>query len=225
MRSTVYLRRDAFTDLPKDAWTHGYDEGPPATDAHYGQPLNDGFVGVFVDDDGGMNPSKTTYDIIAQDATEFSHGISIHPENETQVSFSVDIWIPHGLGAQNAQMGWTGYKDGKFIRTVYVSGFSGHAQGQQVNLPMWANASEFTDVDGVTAASIDLGHHIYVWDLKNAAGKKVKSGEYTVLVEVSYWPSMQYQRVSTSVKTGKKKAKVVLEQGNLIPYLEVEYIP
>ncbi len=120
---------------------------------------------------------------------------------------------------------WIEDTDGKFIRTVYVSGFSGHAQGQQVNLPMWAHASEFADVDAVTAASIDLGHHIYVWDLKDAAGKKVKSGEYTVFVEVSYWPSMQYQRVSTSVKTGKKKAKVVLEEGNLIPYLEVEYIP
>lgn len=106
----------ASTDLPKDDWTHGYDVGPPATDAYYGSPLNDGFVGVFVDDDGGMIPSKTPYDIIAQDTTEFSSGVSIDPTQQKTLSFSVDIWIPDGPGEQNAQMGWTGYKDGKYIR-------------------------------------------------------------------------------------------------------------
>ncbi len=104
------------THLPKDAWTHGYDLGPPASDAHYGQSLNDGFVGVFVDDDGTLGPPKTTYDIIAKDSTEFSYGIALDATQQKTVSFSVDIWLPSGPGAQNAQMGWTGYKDGKYVR-------------------------------------------------------------------------------------------------------------
>jgi tetratricopeptide (TPR) repeat protein len=120
---------------------------------------------------------------------------------------------------------WVRDQDGNFVKTVYVSGFSGYAKEQQVNLPMWAHSSKFADVDAVTGASIDLGHHIYVWDLKNASGKEVKSGEYEVLVEVSYWPSMQYQRVSAPIHLGRKEARKVVKEGNLIPYLEVKYIP
>ncbi len=118
---------------------------------------------------------------------------------------------------------WVEEKNGKFIKTIYVSGFSGYARGKQVNLPMWSHSSEYKDVDGVTAASIDLGHHVYVWDLKDFSGNKVKSGEYAVVVEVAFWPSMQYQRVSAVVEIGKKGKKVITEQGNLIPYLEINY--
>jgi hypothetical protein len=120
---------------------------------------------------------------------------------------------------------WIEKKSGKFIKTIYVSGFSGYAKEKQVNLPMWTNSSKFADVDGVTSASIDLGHHIYVWDLKDTSGKKVKSGEYIVKVETAYWPSMQYQRVEAPIRIGKKERRVVVEEGNLIPYLEVKYIP
>lgn len=119
---------------------------------------------------------------------------------------------------------WIETADGAFVKTIYVSGFSGHAKGKQVNLPIWAKASKFADVDGVTAASIDLGHHIYVWDMKDIFGNQVKKGNYLVKVEVSFWPSMQYQRVEVPIDLGKKDERVVTEEGNLIPYVEVKYI-
>jgi hypothetical protein len=118
---------------------------------------------------------------------------------------------------------WVETKDGEFVKTVYVSGFSGHAQYSQVNLPMWTKSSKFADADAVTAASIDLGHHIYVWDLLDYTGKKVKAGEYKICVEVAFWPSMQYQRVETPINIGKKSVQSVKEEGNLIPYMEVKY--
>ena len=120
---------------------------------------------------------------------------------------------------------WIEDRDGNFVKTIYVSGFSGYTKEKQVNLPRWTKSSEFADVDGVTGASIDLGHHIYVWDLKDSSGEKVKSEEYIVKIEVSYWPSMQYQWVSATVKVGKKEERAIIEEGNLIPYLEVKYIP
>jgi tetratricopeptide (TPR) repeat protein len=120
---------------------------------------------------------------------------------------------------------WVEDADGEFVKTIYVSGFSGHAKERQVNLPVWAKSSEFADVDAITGASIDLGHHIYIWDLTDYTGKKVGSGEYKILVEVAYWPSMQYQRVETSIKVGKKAAREVVQEGNFIPYLEVRYQP
>jgi tetratricopeptide (TPR) repeat protein len=120
---------------------------------------------------------------------------------------------------------WVEDKKGKFIITIYVSGFSGHAKEKQVNLPRWAKSSKFSDTDGVTGASIDLGHHIYIWDLNDILGNKVKSGEYVIKVEVSYWPSMLYQWVSADINIGKKETRTIVEEGNFIPYLEVKYIP
>lgn len=120
---------------------------------------------------------------------------------------------------------WIEDKNGKFVKTVYVSGFSGYAKEKQVNLPMWTNSSEFVDVDGVTGASINLGHYIYVWDLKGVSFRKVKSGEYIIKVEVAYWPSMKYQLVSATIKLGKKEARIVVKEWNLIPYLDVKYFP
>ncbi|HEX9971103.1 MAG TPA: DUF2271 domain-containing protein [bacterium] len=118
---------------------------------------------------------------------------------------------------------WIEDKNGNFVKTVYVSGFSGHAKEKQANLTDWAKASKFRDTDAVTAASIDVGHHIYVWDLKDHQGKQVKAGEYVVKVEVAFWPSMEYQSTKANFTIGKKDSKVVVEEGNLIPYVMVKY--
>ncbi len=120
---------------------------------------------------------------------------------------------------------WIETKEGGFVKTIYVSGFSGYAKEQQVNLPVWSESSKYIDVDAVTRASINIGHHIYVWDLKDNSGKKVKPGEYVIKVEVAYWPSMEYQSTSAAIKLGKNQERVVTEEGNLIPYLEVKYYP
>ena len=120
---------------------------------------------------------------------------------------------------------WVETENGEFVKTVYVSGFSGFAKEKQVNLPMWRNSSQFIDVDGVTGASIDVGQHIYIWDLHDFSGKKLKSGNYIVKVEVAYWPSMQYQLATAKIKLTKKKAHVLVEEGNLIPWLGVKYYP
>jgi len=120
---------------------------------------------------------------------------------------------------------WVESADGRFVKTIYVSGFSGHAKEKQINLPVWAKSSEFVDVDAVTGASINLGHHVYVWDLLDHSGAKVKHGQYKIIVEVSYWPSMQYQRVEAPIEIGKRQVRKVVEEGDFIPYLEVRYLP
>ncbi|MBN1153633.1 DUF2271 domain-containing protein [candidate division KSB1 bacterium] len=120
---------------------------------------------------------------------------------------------------------WMESKSGQFVKTVYVSGFSGYAKEKQVNLSHWSESSDYKDADAVTAASIDIGHHIYSWDLKDYTGVTIKPGEYKVNVEVAYWPSMQYQFVTSVVKIGNTRTKNVVEEGNLIPYLETIYLP
>jgi tetratricopeptide (TPR) repeat protein len=116
---------------------------------------------------------------------------------------------------------WIQDPAGNFVKTVYVSGFSGYAREKQIDLPVYADKSKFADVDGVTGASIDLGHHLYQWDLKDLKGQVVKNGAYVVCIEVSFWPSMQYQRVEIPITIGKKSSQVVAKEGDLIPYVEV----
>jgi len=120
---------------------------------------------------------------------------------------------------------WIEDRDGNFVKTIYVSGFSGHVKEREVRLPKWANSSKFVDVDAVTGASINIGHHIYVWDLKDSLGRRVTAGEYVVKVEVAYWPSMHYQLVSATVNLEEKGDRILVEQGKFIPYLEVNYFP
>lgn len=116
---------------------------------------------------------------------------------------------------------WIQDQAGNFVKTIYVSGFSGFAREKQIDLPIYADKSKFADVDAVTGASINIGHHLYQWDLKNVKGQSVKNGAYVVCVEVSFWPSMQYQRVEVPITIGKKSSQVVHKEGDLIPYVEV----
>jgi tetratricopeptide (TPR) repeat protein len=120
---------------------------------------------------------------------------------------------------------WIEDKVGNFVKTIYVSGFSGHVKEREVRLSKWANSSKFVDVDAVTGASINVGHHIYVWDLKDSLGRRVTAGEYVVKVEVAYWPSKQYQLVSAAFTFGEKGDRIIVEQGKFIPYLKVNYFP
>jgi hypothetical protein len=119
---------------------------------------------------------------------------------------------------------WVEDKEGEFIKTIYVSGFSGYARSGG-RIPQWTSSSEFIDADAVTGASIDLGHHIYVWDLRDISGKKIKLGEYIIKVETAFWPSMQYQCVEAPLTLGKKAEHVIIEEGKIIPFLEVKYLP
>ncbi|HVP58831.1 MAG TPA: DUF2271 domain-containing protein [bacterium] len=120
---------------------------------------------------------------------------------------------------------WIEDSKGTFLKTIYVSGFSGNAKDAQVVLPEYAKISKFSDADAVTGASIDVGHYTYVWDLKDASGKTVKPGTYTVKTEVSYWPSMKYQLAAAPIDVGKVESRKVVQQGDYIPYLEVSYLP
>ncbi len=119
---------------------------------------------------------------------------------------------------------WIEDEHENYIATIYVSGFAGYVKEKQVTLPIWATVSKFEGIDGITSASIDIGHHIYVWNLKDYRGEKVKKGTYKVRVETSYWPTNLYQNVETLIKVGKKTNSVKIEEGDFIPYFEVTYV-
>ncbi|MBN2029716.1 DUF2271 domain-containing protein [bacterium] len=118
---------------------------------------------------------------------------------------------------------WVEDASGRFVKTLYVSGFSGFAKEKQVNLPIWANNSRF-ETDGTTGASIDWGKHNYTWNLKDHDEKRVPSGLYKITVETSWWPSMTYGRVSADIHVGNTSDEKIVESGPPIPLLHVQYI-
>ena len=119
---------------------------------------------------------------------------------------------------------WVEDEQGQFVKTLYVSGFSGHVGATQTALPKWAEASDF-ETDATTGASIAAGWHVYMWNVTDHDGNQVRDGTYTVNVEVHHWPSMQYQIASAPIEVGGREKVSRVNVGNLIPSLEVRYIP
>ena len=119
---------------------------------------------------------------------------------------------------------WIEDDEENYVRTIYVSGFAGYVKEKQVTLPVWSAMSEYRmDTDAVTSASINVGHHVYTWDLTDYEGNRVKKGDYKVRVEGSWWPSMKYQNVEAMVTAGGKQNEAVVEEGVYIPFLKVIY--
>ena len=117
---------------------------------------------------------------------------------------------------------WVEDQEGGFIRTLYVSGFSGYAKEKQVNLPVWSASSSF-ETDGTTAASIDWGRWSFVWDLKDGEGRRVKNGTYRIRLESAWWPSMKYGRAEVEIDIGRDSEKRV-EEPPFIPWMYVKVI-
>jgi len=120
---------------------------------------------------------------------------------------------------------WVEDDKGGYVATLYVSGFSGHARQSQVDLPFWARSSEFRGCDAVTGASIDLGQHIYTWDLKDVDGMLVRPGNYVIKVESSWWPSNKAEVASVQVAVGGRETRARAEPKDLIPFLDARFLP
>ena len=117
---------------------------------------------------------------------------------------------------------WVEDAEGRFVRTLYVSGFSGFAKEKQVNLPEWAKSSSF-ETDGTTTASIEWGKNVFVWDLKDRKGRRIKNGKYRIRLETAWWPSMKYGRSAIEIEIGKETEKTV-EKPPFIPRLHIQVL-
>jgi hypothetical protein len=120
---------------------------------------------------------------------------------------------------------WVEDSRGKFVKTLYVSGFSGHAKAVQVDLPHWALSSEYRGCDAVTGASIDLGQHLYTWDMKDLEGKPVELDSCVIRVEAAWWPSMKAEIASVRLALRRDGSVARAAPAGLIPFIEAQYLP
>ncbi len=142
---------------------------------------------------------------------------------QDQVRVRFQLGFENDVAPQTAV--WVEDASEAFVKTLYVSDFSGHVGGSEIVLPVWASASEFR-ADAATGASIATGTHTLAWDLTGSGGARVGNGTYTVKVEVRHWPSMHYQLAAAKIEVGGGKGKTVtVREGNLVPLLELAYLP
>lgn len=167
--------------------------------------------------------SYPVYEQVLENMRPKINRIDIQNINKPIVTIEFTHGFQDALAPQTAV--WVETVNNQYVKTIYVSGFSGYVKEKQVVLPKWAKYSQFKGVESVTGASIDVGHHIYTWDCQDLQGKKVKSGQYTIRIEVCHWPTNKYQIVDVPITVGKKPDHQIVEEGDFIPYSEVKYIP
>ena len=93
---------------------------------------------------------------------------------------------------------WVEDNDGKLIKTIYVTGFTGTRRGyrnREMSLPHWVKAADpenMTDdaMDAVSGATPKQGTLTYIWDLTDDRNNRVSNGVYHIFLEASlYWES------------------------------------
>ncbi len=92
--------------------------------------------------------------------------------------------------ASNQVAVWIETADGTFVKTLYVTGFTGRGgyERRPECLPLWRKAAGLdgpptADVDAVTQATQQPGRQTLHWDCSDAAGNAVAPGKYVYKVE------------------------------------------
>jgi hypothetical protein len=97
--------------------------------------------------------------------------------------------------ASNQLAVWIETADGAFVKTLYVSRFTGRGgyERRPECLPLWRKAAGVegpptADVDAVTQATQQPGRQSLAWDCTDAAGNPVAPGKYVYKLEGTlYW--------------------------------------
>lgn len=92
--------------------------------------------------------------------------------------------------ASNQMAVWIEDSGGKFVKTLYVTWFTGKGgyERRPDCLPLWRRAAGVdgpptAEVDAVTRATQHPGRYSLVWDCTDAAGRPVAPGKYLYKVE------------------------------------------
>ena len=120
------------------------------------------------------------------------------PDKKTSPSVTVSLpYVRQPGRASNQFAVWVEDAKGNFIRTLYVTNYTGQG-GFRIRkdcLPTWVRRSGAAtaakaELDAVSGATPATGTQNYVWDCTGADGKTVPPGRYRIFVEGTlYWKS------------------------------------
>lgn len=120
------------------------------------------------------------------------------PDKKTSPSVTVSLpYVRQPGRASNQFAVWVEDAKGNFIRTLYVTNYTGQG-GFRIRkdcLPTWVRRSGAAtaakaELDAVSGATPATGTQNYVWDCTGADGKTAPPGRYRIFVEGTlYWKS------------------------------------
>ncbi len=110
--------------------------------------------------------------------------------------------------ASNQFAVWVTDKDGKFIKTLYVTKFtaSGGYNKRPDSLPLWSKAHSKAGLDAVTKATPDSSKVVCSWDFTDINGQSVSKGdEYFLYIEATTYmkDNVLYKAAINSKSIGK----------------------
>lgn len=156
--------------------------------------------GTDMTDNAPVTPPTTPHADTVADTTSSTRSTS-------KGTLTVSLLFTHGNTiASNQYAIWIEDHEGRLVRTLFVTAFTGNGgyQRRKDTCPTWvskAKPSELSDtkVDAFTSATPSNGQHTYAWDGKDDQGHYVSAGAYKVCVEGTlYWSSrVLYQGIFT----------------------------
>ncbi len=125
---------------------------------------------------------------------------------------------------------WVAAKDGKFIKTLYVTkftGFGGYNKRPDA-LPVWAKNHAKVGLDAVTMATPNTSRVVCEWHFTDASGKGLpKDDEYTIYVEATTYTkdNVLYTAIISpnSIELSAKYSNDEAKKSNMIENVEVRY--
>ncbi len=121
----------------------------------------------------------------------FANGL--FSQNNRKLEITVSYEHQDGRGS-NQYAVWIEDDAGKLVKTLYVTSYT--AQGGYVSrpgcTPLWVEKADAKNlskeqVDAFSGATPKTGNPTYTWDLTDEEGKKVAVGNYTFLVQGTYF--------------------------------------
>lgn len=121
--------------------------------------------------------------------TSFEYG-----QNNKGVQINFDYTRREGF-ASNQIAVWVEDSSGNYIKTIYITDFTGKREGwkkRSQSLSNWqkkANAVKMNqaEIDSVSKATPKDGNVNIIWDCKDNNGKLVKDGNYKIVVEATIY--------------------------------------
>ena len=156
-------------------------------------------------------------------------------EQSVVVTYNLHKIPTHG---SNQVAIWVEDASGKFVRTLFVTEFT--SKGGYIRRPSslktwveksnWKAATE-NEIDALSSATPKAGVQKIVWDCKDAKGKALTSGTYTICMEGNLRSGkMMYAKALVNLGKGYQKVSATLsfipEEGKAEPLFEnviVEY--
>lgn len=117
-----------------------------------------------------------------------------YAQNNKVVQINFDYTKREGF-ASNQIAVWVEDSNGNYIKTIYITDFTGKREGwkkRSQSLSNWqkkANAVKMSqaEIDSVSKATPKQGNVNIIWDCKGSDGKLVKDGNYKIVVEATIY--------------------------------------